>query len=119
MGLLGTIWRVWEVGQDATDAVQAARVVLEAGGSPMAALEAFSAQTDTGLDDAAVAELRTVLVQVVAALEIGVRVALALSTALADPRVARALTAGVRVAGDAGYRLIGWRATLARWMQTA
>lgn len=119
MSWLGAAWQAWTVGQQTTHAVAAAKAVLAAEGSPVAALEAFAAETGSALDDAAVAELRVALQQATVYLELGVRVALALSTALADPQVAKMLTNAIRTVGDGGYRLAMWQTRLNGWLKEA
>ena len=54
MSFLATAWRALELARDYDDAVKAARVSLQAGGTVSDVVMAFAARTDSQLDDRAV-----------------------------------------------------------------
>lgn len=117
MTIFRAIGRAWDVAQETTAAVQAARAVLEAGGSPVGALRAFAAATDGQLDDQVVAELERGLRRVVEGLALTVQGMVVVATALNDPRVRATLERAITTAIDVGYAASGWRVTLERWLR--
>lgn len=116
MGLFASVLHILDVAQEGTAGVQAARAVLEAGGSPLAAFDAFAAATGTTLDDQAAAEVRAFLVLALQRSDDVLGVLLWVSEHLSDPQVKAQLDTAVRTLGDLGFHLVGLRSTVRQWL---
>lgn len=113
MSLLGAMATAWRVSSEVSAATAAARDTLGQGGSPLDALHAFAAASDSQLDDDAVAVLDDALRKAIAVC--GAVVTGAAWVAEHEDDVRRVVDATVTAVVNVGYAAGRWRQTLNEW----
>ena len=113
-GFFGALQKAYHIARETDTALQAGRAVLEAGGSPLTALRAFSAATDGRLDDATVDTLERGVRKGIEVLE---RAAAGVAWVAAhEEPIKRGVTKATTVAIDWGYQAGRWRYILKGWL---
>jgi hypothetical protein len=102
-----------QVAEQIPAAVTAARLALDAGDGPIAALRAFAAATDGQVDDAMVRQIEGALRQAIAVLEGACTMGARLSEA--EPAIRAAIDATLAAAFGMAYRAAALQDKLTRW----
>lgn len=95
------------------EAVDAARVALDAGHGPLVALRAFAASTDGALDDAAVAEIERWLTRAVDGLDVVCAAGVWVSER--EPQIRSAVDAALAGVFGVAYYAAAWRERIRAW----
>lgn len=111
--------QAYRASRQVEQATEAGLAALQAGRGPLAALDAFTQETGTAMDDTAAAELRQGVQTAIAWLTyVSVGAAFLVET-VTDPKMATALEEITRQVMDAGLWAGSWKATLKSWLEEA
>jgi len=117
MSFFSAALQAYRASKQAETATEAALQAIHDGKGPLAALDAFTKETGTMLDDQAAKELRDgvkTAIEYLTYVSVG---AAALAETLADPKIAATLDEITGKVIDAGLWAGSWRATLRAWLE--